>query len=100
MVTAAKPKVGLDRSKTGRRKGTPNKTTALLKEALLAAAELAGGEDTEARKGGLIGYLTEQAINNPVAFMALLGKVLPIQVAGDADNPVVQVIKLIPLTGD
>lgn len=77
------PKVGLDRSKTGRAKGTPNKTTALLKDAILKAGEAAGGGD------GLVGYLTTQAKDNPGPFMALLGKVLPMQVMGDKDNPVV-----------
>jgi hypothetical protein len=77
----AKPKVGLDRSKTGRAKGTPNKTTALLKDAILRAAEAAGGPD------GLVGYLQAQATANPGPFMALLGKVLPMQVVGDEENP-------------
>ena len=43
------PKLGLDRSKTGRRKGTPNKTTALLKDAILEAAHKVG-EDGKDRK--------------------------------------------------
>jgi hypothetical protein len=60
----------------GRQKGTPNKTTALLKDAILRAADDAGGKD------GLIGYLTEQAKDNPTAFLTLLGKVLPMQVEG------------------
>jgi len=77
------PKVEGSRKKTGgRKKGTPNKTTALLKDAVLKAAEAAGKED------GLVGYLTSQAVLNPGPFMALLGKVLPLQVTGDPDNPV------------
>lgn len=75
------PKVGLDRSKTGRAKGTPNKTTALLKDAILQAATDAGDV------GGLVGYLKKQALANPGPFMALLGKVLPTQVSGDSENP-------------
>lgn len=71
------PKVGLDRAKTGRKKGTPNKTTALLKDAILQAATDAGGAD------GLVGYLKDQATANPGPFMALLGKVLPMQITGD-----------------
>lgn len=74
------PEVGtnrtLDRSKTGRAKGTPNKTTALLKDAILKAAEQAGGKDK------LVGYLRRQASENPGPFLALLGKVLPMQVTG------------------
>lgn len=86
------PKVGLDRSKTGRAKGTPNKTTALLKDAILKAAEGAGGKD------GLIGYLQVQATENPGPFMALLGKVLPMQIVGPGDGPIVTRVELAPLT--
>jgi hypothetical protein len=66
----------------GRVKGVPNKTTALLKDAILKAAEGAGGKE------GLIGYLQQQAKKNPGPFMALLGKVLPMQVTGDPENPI------------
>lgn len=86
-----KPKVGLDRSKTGRAKGTPNKTTKLLKDAILKAAEQAGnkiGDD------GLVSYLEQQATDNPGPFMALLGKVLPMQVIGDPNNPVEVVTRI------
>lgn len=75
------PKVGLDRSKTGRKKGTPNKTTATLKEAILKAAEEVG-EDNEGQ-GGLTGYLRKVAKEDVKAFSSLLGKVLPMQVTGD-----------------
>jgi hypothetical protein len=62
-------------TKTGGRKaGTPNKITAALKEAILLAADNAGGE------GGMVGYLTRQASENPPAFLSLLGKVLPMTV--------------------
>lgn len=89
------PKVGLDRSKTGRAKGTPNKTTALLKDAILQAATKAGG------KAGLVGYLEIQAAANPGPFMALLGKVLPMQIAGDPDSPIVhEVIRRIVRPSD
>ncbi|ASJ58983.1 hypothetical protein KEM44_21085 [Sinorhizobium meliloti] len=81
------PKVGLDRSKTGRKKGTPNKTTKLLKEAILKAAENAG-------EGDMVEYLTTQARVNPGPFMALLGKVLPMQIAGDPDNPLQTVTRI------
>lgn len=61
----------------GRPKGLPNKTTALLKDAILRAAEAAGGGE------GLVGYLTTQAKDNPAPFLSLLGKVLPMQVTGE-----------------
>ena len=66
----------------GRQKGTPNKNTAILKDAILTAAQLAGGGDD-----GLVKYLQIQATANPGPFMALLGKVMPLQIAGDAENP-------------
>ena len=66
----------------GRPKGSVNKTTAQLKEAILEAAEKAGG------KGKLVGYLTTQAKENPAAFMTLLGKVLPLTLQGDPNNPI------------
>jgi hypothetical protein len=80
------PKVGLDRSKTGRAKGTPNKTTALLKDAILKAAERAGnkvGDD------GMVSYLEVQATENPGPFMSLLGKVLPMQFTGEVNGDII-----------
>jgi hypothetical protein len=65
----------------GRKKGTPNKTTAALKDAILVAAE-------GAMRGGKVGYLKWLAKNNSSAFASLLGKVLPTTVAGDPTNPV------------
>ncbi len=61
----------------GREKGTPNKVTAALKDMILEAAELAGGE------GGTVAYLKKQAMENPTSFNVLLGKVLPTQVTAD-----------------
>lgn len=84
---AALPKVGLDRSKTGRKKGTPNKTTALLKDAILQAADQAGG------KNGLVGYLRLRAVDTPGPFLALLGKVLPMQVTGEDGGAVRMVVE-------
>ncbi|GJD63768.1 hypothetical protein [Methylobacterium frigidaeris] len=62
----------------GRKKGTPNKTTADVKASILSAFEKAGGVD----------YLAKIADEDPKTFCALLGKVIPLQVTGDADNPV------------
>ena len=41
----------------------------------------------DADEEGLVGYLSRQAIANPVAFMALLGKVLPMQLTGQGSGP-------------
>ena len=57
----------------GRAKGVPNKLTGDLRAMILGALEDAGGRD----------YLKLQAFQNPTAFMTLLGKVLPMQVAGE-----------------
>ena len=62
----------------GRKKGTPNKDTAELREMILAALDRAGG----------IGYLARRAKDTPGAFMALLGKVLPMQVTGPDGGPI------------
>lgn len=73
----------------GRPKGSKNKTTALLKDAIIKAAQNAGGGGPD----GVVEYLTVQAGKNPQAFMPLLGKVLPLQVQGDMDQRVVVEIK-------
>ena len=44
---------------------------------ILGALDDAGGQ----------AYLMQQAEENPTAFLTLLGKVLPMTVAGDSDNP-------------
>jgi hypothetical protein len=66
-----RPKTG------GRQKGTPNRFTGELKELILGALEEAGG----------MAYLAEKAETHPGPFLALVGKVLPLQVQGDPDNP-------------
>jgi hypothetical protein len=74
---AVPPRVGKDGERIGRKKGTPNKNSKLLKDAILKAAEGAGG------KGGLVAYLKKQAMETPGPFLALLGKIIPLQVTGE-----------------
>lgn len=81
------PKVGLDRAKTGRQKGTPNKTTTVLKEAIILAAEKVGNDGNG--KDGLTGYLVHVASTDVKAFSALLGKVLPMQVTGEGGGALI-----------
>jgi hypothetical protein len=81
------PKIGQGKAGPGRPKGLPNKTTALLKDAIIEAAGEAGQGE------GLVGYLTAQAVLNPGPFMALLGKVLPMQITG-ADGGPVQITRI------
>lgn len=64
--------IGKGKAGPGRPKGSVNKTTGMLKDAILQAAQNAGGG-----KDGLVRYLTRQADENPGPFLALLGKVLP-----------------------
>lgn len=72
---AGRPK-GLPKT-GGRQKGTPNKINAGLKESILAALDQVGG----------VAYLVEKAHSEPKAFMALLGRVLPMTIAGDPNAP-------------
>lgn len=66
----------------GRQKGTPNKVNADLKAMILGALE---------KKGG-VRYLAEKADSHPAAFMALVGKVLPMTIQGDPNAPLVSSI--------
>jgi transposase len=60
--------------RSGRSAGTPNKSTTILREALLLAAEQAGGH---AGDGELVDYLTMVADKHPKVFLSLLRKQLP-----------------------
>lgn len=53
----------------GSRKGRPNQSTAVLKTMILGALDELGGQT----------WLVEQARHEPVAFMALLARLLPRQ---------------------
>lgn len=63
----------------GKPKGAVNKNTAQLKEMILKALDQAGGVD----------YLLSCANNEKTqgAFLSLIGKVLPMTIAGDPDQP-------------
>jgi hypothetical protein len=57
----------------GRPKGSQNKTTMELREAIIKGAHQAGDGETR----GMVNFLAKQAKENPVAYMALLAKILP-----------------------
>lgn len=57
----------------GRKKGVTNGDTAKLRLLILGALDQVGGQD----------YLARQAEENPGPFMALIGKVLPKEVAAE-----------------
>lgn len=75
-------KIGEGKPGPGRPKGLPNKTTALLKDAILQAATEAGGD------GGMVAYLKARAVDTPGPFLGLMGKVLPMQLTGEDGAPV------------
>ena len=60
-------KIKPPRAGMGRPKGATNKATKELKDMILGALSDVGGQE----------YLKLQAIENPSAFMTLIGKVLP-----------------------
>lgn len=62
----------------GRPKGSQNKLTREIKEAIVNAFEKVGGEE----------YLIRVAEDDPKTFCGLLGKALPLQITGDSSNPV------------
>ena len=84
----------------GRRKGGHNKTTRVLKDAMLLAAEECGDlsgikredlskEGVEQGKDGLVGYLRWAAKCEPKAFLHILGKLIPVQMKVDTFTPTV-----------
>jgi hypothetical protein len=88
--TRKNPRPGDGTPGPGRPRGVPNRTTGLLKDAILMAAETAGGGEPD----GLVNYLVAQAKRNPGPFMTLLGKVLPTQVSGEeGGNIIVEIVK-------
>lgn len=68
--------MAIGRKTGGRKRGTPNKLTGQVKEMILSALDEVGGAD----------YLVLQARENPVAFMGLVGKVLPMTISGPGEN--------------
>lgn len=67
----------------GRPKGSLDKGNALIREMIVEALEGVGG----------VQYLQETAQSHPAAFMALIGKVMPIQVEG-GDKPIQHSMKV------
>ena len=74
----------------GRPKGSLDKGNAAIREMIVESLHGVGGVE----------YLQRVAESHPAAYMALIGKVMPLQIAGDAESPlqVVQKIELVALT--
>lgn len=74
---AGKPAVGSGKPGPGRPKGRRNKLTLALKDMILQSLANVGGAK----------YLEEQAHKQPAAYMALIGRVLPLQVKDGGTEP-------------
>ena len=77
----------------GRKKGSRNKITTIAKDAIAAAADELGGSDR------LVAWAKEDPQNERVFWGTIYTKLLPLQVAGDPDNPLQSVtrVELVPL---
>src|SRR4030095_9255821 len=69
----------------GRQRGTPNKITKTLREAVLGAFDDVGGQQ----------YLVRMSQEQPAAFMTLLGKMLPMTLTGEPSAPILNRIELV-----
>lgn len=85
--TSDKPLFG-GKAGPGRPKGVPNKTTVIAKDAIAKAAEALGGADR------LVEWAKEDPSNEKVFWGTIYPKLLPLQVTGDADNPVHTVTRI------
>lgn len=72
------PGKGGHRLGAGRPKGSLDKGNALIREMIVEALEGAGG----------VQYLQDTAKSHPAAFLSLVGKVMPVQIAGEGGGPV------------
>ena len=86
--TPTKPR---KRRKTGgRTKGTPNKTTVKIKDAMLSVFA-----DLQAESGSENGHFLGWARGNPTDFYRMSTKLLPTQITGEDGGPIVTRIELV-----
>jgi hypothetical protein len=79
----------------GKPKGAISKTTRTAKEAIALAAEGLGGADR------LIAWAQEDPANERAFWSSIYPKLIPVQLQGDADSPlVVQVVKRVIVKRD
>ena len=78
----------LTRKGAGRPKGSQNKVTKAAKEAIAEAAEKLGGVDR------LVNWAKEDPLNERAFWSTIYPKLLPLQVAGDAENPIRAVTRI------
>ena len=70
----------------GRQKGTPNRLTQTVKDAIAQAAAELGGVDR------LVAWAKEDAQNERAFWTTIYPKLLPLQVSGDDESPIRHVI--------
>lgn len=87
---AAKPKNtgAFAAGNPGKPKGATNKTTRTAKEAIALAAEGLGGVDR------LIAWAQEDPLNERAFWSGIYPKLIPVQVSGDPNNPLLHSIKV------
>ena len=68
---------------SGRKPGSQNMTSQKIKELIFNALQQ--------QEGGALAYLKARATDEPRAFMALLGKLLPTQITGDDEGGPVRI---------
>ena len=77
-------KKGEKKPNQGRPKGVLNKNNQLIRDLITQALDQAGG----------VQYLADTAISHPAAFLALVGKVMPVQITGEGGGPVAHSLKV------
>lgn len=80
---------GGSRKGAGRKKGSNGTINKLIRECVLRAAENVGRDGKGA--DGMVGYLEARAVDQPQAFMSMLGRIIPMQVEGTGDDGAITV---------
>lgn len=71
----------------GRQKGTTNKINAAAKDAIAIAADKLGGHER------LVAWAKEDPLNERAFWTTIYPKLIPIQLSGDPENPLVHRIE-------
>lgn len=71
----------------GRQKGSINKVTAAAKDAIAIAADKLGGHER------LVAWAKEDPLNERAFWTTIYPKLIPVQLAGDPENPLVHRIE-------
>jgi hypothetical protein len=98
MPRTYKPRIpsGEKRPKSGgRKKGSLNKSTVAIREAVLSVFA-----DMQARTGRENGHLLDWALGNSTDFYTLISRLMPRQITGEAGGPVITRIELVAPTAE